>query len=231
MRTVLFVVVSLLVFLPGALVAGLNTGTYHGEAVVMSRGHDAVVIFDSAGRGDARDGRVDHTWAISSTEVFPSLFYTLKEATVTVEPSRVTVFSRTGRAAIVFTTEDGDDDRSWVPAGFAVEHLTGFGVVEYAGELGLPPLDTFKGRGTHKVTGMANGDDTPVAAMDIQYPDPFGDAGGGAGGSCTSGGPGATSVTQACGSGKSCSINCGPNYYACANCVGNQAVCKCVLAY
>ena len=142
------------------------TETFHGDVLVRSSGDQRMaILLDAYGAADAHDGLADHAWVIASETPYASqapLF--LRDARVTSEPGRITVYSPSEHKAIVFLADGKQDDDSSAPSGTTFTRYNGYGLSLYSGELRVPPIT---------VNGVAH---TP-SSTEMQEPDPW-NAGG-----------------------------------------------------
>ncbi|MCU1227913.1 MAG: hypothetical protein JWO97_797 [Acidobacteria bacterium] len=206
----------ILLLLPVAMFGGqLSNDSFHGDVLIRSSGEQQMaILLDSYGRGDGHDGLVDHAWVIASEVPYlEPVSILLRNARVTSEPGRITVYSAPDHTAVVFLVDGTQDDENWAPAGTAVHRYAGYGVSHYKGSLDLPPMTS---------KGVAHS----PSPYTLQDPDPWGNGGGAAGG-CQSGGLGSTSCSQSCSGTSSCETSCSTGYYACCYCTGTTSYCKC----
>ena len=200
------------------LQADLKQRVLRGEVVVKNNGGDLynlVVLVDSFSRGRKRDGNVDHVFGIRSDESYGYVNERLRDAHVTVDGRRVTIYSPDDDRALVFAMS-GEEDPEWLSPDTQTRTFTGHSMVGNEGDFGLAITEPKKGGFSANLV-----DDIDV-----------GDPSGGGSSSCAAGGSGSGSCSISCRTGNqySCEVSCTGNNYACCYCdsvIG--ARCKCRL--
>ncbi|HEY0156851.1 MAG TPA: hypothetical protein VGF28_06105 [Thermoanaerobaculia bacterium] len=192
--------------------------TYTGAVEIRrnAASTDSLIIAIDTVRGNARDGVADTAY----------VFYTATPAAdVQFHAERAHVEDIGGRQLVIMAGERkvifalaGEEIRNRAEG--ALTFSDGAGIARHWGdEVSL--LRVGSGEPTAQVGCDGDGSSEPC------YSD-WSVGGGGGGGRCDSGGPGATSCSieaQVWSSGGSCSVSCGPGYYACCSYSAN---CRCI---
>jgi hypothetical protein len=192
--------------------------TYTGAVEIRrnSASDPSLIIAVDSMRGGQRDGVVDVAYVFYTATPAADVQFRAERAHVEDVGGRQLLVVADGRQLVFALADEQITNR----AEGAVVFKDGIGLARYWGEE-VTHLRMTSGEPTAEV-GCDGGTGGEPCYSDWSL------GGGGGGGGCNSGGPGATACSieaTVLGSGGSCSVTCGPGYYACCSYTGN---CKCI---
>ena len=176
---------------------------------------DSLIIAIDQLQGDSRDGTADVAYVFYTATPAADVQFHADRAHIEDVGGRQLVIVANGQH-LVFTLA-GEEIRNRAEG--ALMFTDGVGIARHWGE-SVSHLQVGTGEPTAQIGCDGDGSGEPC------YSD--WSLGGGSGGGCSSGGPGATSCSieaTVLGSGGACSVTCGPGYYACCSYSSN---CRCV---
>jgi hypothetical protein len=178
-----------------------------GEVLIFNEGLNSLVV---AMDTDHKDGFVDQWFVLQTLAPVPETRVSLKVADVLFREGLLRVTSKTDQTTYELAVS-GAGSGAQVEPGSKIVRTEGYGLSRNVGEttLSISPKD----KGTCDTCESLTQD--------------WGELGGGGGGSCESGGLGATNCSLSSGT-KSCSVTCDSHSYACCSTTPTGVSCRCV---
>lgn len=195
----------------GAPVFGEAGISYRGAAELLTLDNgDVQLALDRFDENGISDGTADHLFILQKPEIADRIDLSLPEATISYAPGKLTLRAPPNRK-IFWRLSSSVERTSLKRLPSNTQVIFGAGISHHSGDFEKTPWELV-------TTAFITDDETLKITPD-----------GGGGVFCDSGGIGANSCSNTCGStGHSCTADCDPGYYACCNCSATGvATCSC----